>query len=152
MKLSLPNDQSGQLRDALRRAATAEIGGQMYGEQLGPSVFVVTELTFQKRLGSFARFVVDLLQATRDALRFFDRTQHRYARYNYIGEWHSHPSFEAVPSRTDLAAMRTLVSDRDFRGHFAVLMITRLDGERLTCNGWLFDPNGPEFPINIEQP
>lgn len=138
------------LRDALRRAGTKEIGGQMYGEQLAPSDFLATELTFQERPGTFARFIVDLLQATRDALRFFDRTQHRYSRYNYIGEWHSHPSFEAAPSSTDISAMRDIVFDPEYRGTFAVLMITRLDDERLTCNGWLFDPKGREFPTTIE--
>jgi hypothetical protein len=30
-------------------------------------------------------------------------------------------------------------------------MITRLDGERLTCNGWLFDRRGAQFAIEIEQ-
>lgn len=139
------------MSEALRRARTAEIGGQMFGEQLAASDFVVTELTFQRRLGTWSRFVVDLLQATRDALRFFDRTQHRYLQFNYIGEWHSHPSFEAVPSSTDTSAMRDLVSDPDYKGNFAVLMITRLDGTRLTCNGWLFDPQGRELPIEIEE-
>ena len=151
MKLRLPNDQLAVLRDALQRAGTKEIGGQMYGEQLAPSDFCVTELTLQKRPGTFARFIVDLLQATRDALRFFEQTHHQYTRYNYIGEWHSHPSFERVPSSTDVAAMRDVVSDPEFKGSFAVLMITRLDDDQMTCSGWLFDPAGREFPIAVEQ-
>jgi hypothetical protein len=151
VKLRLPNDQLAVLRDALRRAGTKEIGGQMYGEQLAPSDFCVTELTLQKRPGTFARFIVDLLQATRDALRFFEHTHHQYTRYNYIGEWHSHPSFEVVPSSTDVAAMRDVVSDPEFKGSFAVLMITRLDDDRMTCSGWLFDPAGRESPIGVEQ-
>lgn len=151
MRLRLQGDQLIVLRDALRRAGTKEIGGQIYGEQLAPSDFRATELTFQRRWGTFARFVVDLVQAARDALRFFDRTQHEYRRFNYIGEWHSHPNFEVVPSDTDVAAMRHVVMDVDFKGTFAVLMITRLDGERLTCNAWLFDPRGAQFAIEIEQ-
>jgi hypothetical protein len=138
------------LREALQRAGTKEIGGQIYGEQLAPSDFQATELTFQKRLGTFARFIVDLVQAARDAVRFFQRTQHRYTRYNYIGEWHSHPNFEVKPSGTDIAAMRGLVSDPEFKGRFAALMITRLDGDRLTRGAWLFDPDGREFAITLE--
>lgn len=150
MRLRLPNDQTVVLRDALRRAGGKEVGGQIFGEQLAPSDFVATELTFQKRPGSLARFVVDLIQAARDAIRFFDRTEHRYARFNYIGEWHSHPSFEVRPSDVDLTAMRRLVRDPSFRGRFAVLMITRLDSDRLTCGAWLFDPAGPEFAVSLE--
>jgi hypothetical protein len=132
------------------RAGTKEIGGQIFGEQIAPSEFVATELSFQRRLGTFARFVVDLVQAARDAVRFFDRTAHQYIRYNYICEWHSQPSFAVRPSDIDVAAMRRLVTDPDLKGGFAVLMIVRLDGDALTCGAWLFDPAGPAFAITLE--
>ena len=151
MRLRLPNDQLALLREALQRAGKKEIGGQIFGEQLAPSDFLASELTFQKRPGTFARFVVDLLQAARDAVRFFDRTKHHYQRFNYIGEWHSHPSFEVRPSDVDLTAMRRFVSDPSFDGRFAVLMITRLDGDHLTSGAWLFDPAAAEFAITLEQ-
>jgi proteasome lid subunit RPN8/RPN11 len=150
MRIRLPSDQLAILREALRRAGTKEIGGQIFGEQLAPSDFLATELTFQKRPGTFARFIVDLAQAARDALRFFDHTRHQYTRYNYIGEWHSHPSFEVRPSAVDLTSMRDLVSDVDFKGRFAVLMITRLDGEKLICGAWLFDPFGRELAVTLD--
>ena len=152
MRIRLPNDQLEVLRQALHRAGTKEIGGQIFGEQLAPSDFVASELTLQKRPGTFARFIVDLVQAARDAMRFFDRTQHQYTRYNYIGEWHSHPSFEVEPSGTDLGTMRDLVSDPDFKGLFAVLMITRLEsGGCVTCRAWVFDPKGHEAAVTVEQ-
>jgi hypothetical protein len=100
---------------------------------------------------SLARFVVDLLQAARAAVRFFDRTKHHYDRFNYIGEWHSHPSFAVRPSDVDVTAMHRLVSDPSFEGRFAVLMITRLDGDHLTSGAWLFDPAAAEFAIILEQ-
>lgn len=112
MKIALAADQTGSLIAALKHAGVKEIGGQLFGEQLAPSDFRVTELTVQSRPGTFARFIVDLLQAARDAVRFFDRTEHRYMRYNYIGEWHSHPSFAVQPSCTDVATMRDLVGTR----------------------------------------
>lgn len=151
MRLRLPADQAVGLREALRLAGSKEIGGQIFGEQLAPSDFAAAELTFQKRPGTFARFVVDLIQAARDAVRFFDRTAHHYERYNYIGEWHSHPSFAVRPSEVDVASMRKLVTDPEFKGRFAVLMIVRLDGGELTCGAWLFDPFGRAFAITLEQ-
>lgn len=151
MRLQLPADQIAFLRDALRRAGTKEVGGQIFGEQLAPSDFLASELTFQKRPGTFARFVVDIIQAARDAKRFFERTEHQYMRYNYIGEWHSHPSFAVRPSDVDVATMRQLVSDPGFKGGFAVLLITRLDGNNLNCGAWLFDPAGPVIAITLEE-
>lgn len=150
MRIALAADQAGKLVAALRRAGVKEIGGQLFGEQLAPSDFRVTEVTVQSRPGTFARFVVDLLQAAKDAVRFFDRTEHRYTRYNYIGEWHSHPSFAVQPSGPDVATMRDLVRDSQFVGTFAVLMIVRLDAETLTVGAWVFDPQGEERAITLE--
>lgn len=150
MKIRLAFEQVAKLRAALKQAGVREIGGQLYGEQLAPSDFRVTDLTVQARRGTLARFVVDMLQAARDAVRFFERTEHRYTRYNYIGEWHSHPSFVVQPSRTDIATMRELVGDSHFVGTFAVLMIVRLDGEMLTAGAWLFGPQGVEHSATLE--
>ncbi len=150
MRIRLAHDQVQKLKPALERAGTKEIGGQLFGEQLAPSDFRITELTIQARRGSFARFIVDLLQAARDAIRFFDRTEHRYTRFNYIGEWHSHPSFEISPSATDAQTMIQLVTDTAFRGSFAILIIVRLDGEILSAGAWLFDPQGTAQAIDLE--
>ncbi|MPL79687.1 hypothetical protein SDC9_25571 [bioreactor metagenome] len=150
MKIAVAADQTEKLVAALGRVGIKETGGQLFGEQLAPSNFRVTELTVQSRPGTFARFVVDLLQAAKDTVRFFERTEHRYTRYNYIGEWHSHPSFAVQPSDLDIAAMRGIVSDPRFAGSFAVLMIVRLDAETLTAGAWVFDPQGAEHPVILE--
>ena len=151
MRLRVPVEQSDRLRAALARAGSKEIGGQLFGEQLAPSDFRVTELTFQKRSGTFARFFVDLIQAARDAARFFERTKHQYARFNYIGEWHSHPSFVLEPSGTDTGTMLSLVSDTGFRGSFAVMMIVRLDAdEKISSKAWLFDPVQRVWLVDLE--
>ncbi len=43
--------------------------------------------------------------------------------------------------------MRGLVRDPAFVGHFAVLMIVRLDEGLLTTGAWLFDPHGTEAEV-----
>ena len=132
MQIRIDPDQLKRLTDALDRAGKSEIGGQLFGRQLAPSKFLVTEVVIQKRKGSYARFLVDLIQAARDAMKFFDRTGHDYTLHNYIGEWHSHPSFSVCPSLTDVETMRALVRDPEFRGTFAILMIARLDSASLS--------------------
>ncbi len=150
MHIRLDSDVVQRLRSTLAHAGERESGGQLFGEQLAVSDFRVTELTVQARPGTLTRFFVDVLQAARDALRFFEHTRHDYQRFNYIGEWHSHPSFAVIPSGTDTATMRNLVCDPAFRGRFAVLMIVRLDGEFLTVGAWVFDPHGTEQAITVE--
>jgi len=150
VKVLLPSDQAKKLVRALVRAGTSEIGGQLFGEQLAPSDFRIAELTVQSRPGTFARFVVDVIEAARAAAAFFRRTAHQYTRHNYIGEWHSHPSFAVSPSPTDTNTMRELVRSTDFKGTFAVLMIVRLDSTELRSGAWLFDPMGREQSVTLE--
>ncbi|WP_414657901.1 Mov34/MPN/PAD-1 family protein [Deinococcus sp. VB343] len=152
MRLAFSPKQREALQAALQRAGRREIGGQLYGEQLAPSHFLVTYLTVQHTPGTISRFIVDLTQAAKDAFTFFQCTQRKYARFNYIGEWHSHPSYAVLPSSTDRSTMRTLVTDLAFKGNFAVLLIARLDEETLTAGAWLFDPAGQEVPVQLEWP
>jgi hypothetical protein len=42
---------------------------------------------------------------------FFVRTNPDYRRFNYIGEWHSHPIFELEPSFKDDASMMEILLD-----------------------------------------
>ena len=126
MKVELATPVRQRLRQALRRAGRREIGGVLMGEQIAPSHFQVVDLTIDAITGSQAHFVRD--QAHHDAAleAFFARTRNEYARYNYLGEWHSHPSFPVRPSSTDVDSMRALVEgERDIE--FAVLLIVRLD-------------------------
>jgi hypothetical protein len=150
MQLRLPAHQAKKLADGLTAAGEREIGGQLFGEQLAPSDFRIMELSIQKRRGTFARFVVDLFQAARDAVRFFDRTKHRYTVFNYLGEWHSHPSFAVHPSPVDSNTMRDLVADPAFNGTFAVLMIAKLEAEKLSAAAWVFDPLGRENDVQLD--
>lgn len=150
MKVILPSSEVRKLRIALARAGRSERGGQLFGEQLAPSRFRVTDLTVQRRQGSFATFIVDLVEAGRAAMAFFRRTGHDYSRHNYIGEWHSHPSFAVEPSAKDSETMRDLVAAETFVGTFAVLLIARLDGTELTTGAWVFDPQGHERSISLE--
>lgn len=150
MRIILPSDQRRRLASELHRAGRVESGGQLFGEQLAPSYFKVTELTIQRRRGSVASFLVDVVEATKAAVAFFRRTGHNYVRHNYIGEWHSHPSFAVQPSAKDVRTMREIVSDGEFVGAFAVLMIARLDAQHLRAGAWLFAPSGEEGPIALE--
>jgi hypothetical protein len=57
--------------------------------------------------------------------RFHDLTGHQYERFNYLGEWHSHPSFPALPSRKDVLTMHSLLEAPDQVANFLVLLIVK---------------------------
>lgn len=94
-------------------------------EHVGVNKFVVRDLTIHRR-GTFASFVRRIEDAWAVLSRFFERTKRDYRRFNYIGEWHSHPSFEPVPSARDHQSMRAIVLDESVAANFVVLMIVKL--------------------------
>jgi integrative and conjugative element protein (TIGR02256 family) len=147
--LILPPEQAETLRVALNNAGHREIGGVLMGEHVGPDEFVVRELTVHRR-GSFASFLRRIEDALGQMRDFFKRTGHDYRRYNYLGEWHSHPSFEPFPSSTDDASMLEIVQDAKVGANFAVLMIVKLGrNKELAATAHVYLPVGTKSQANL---
>lgn len=127
MRVLLPSELARQLRSELQAAGRREVGGVLMGERLAADAFRIVELSVQRRGGSVASFVREPAEHADALVAFFERTGRRYERFNYLGEWHSHPSFLPTPSATDLGAMRGIVEDPAVGAHFAVLLVVRLD-------------------------
>ena len=153
LTLNLQRDQVEELHRELEIAGRREIGGILMGEQLAPSHFCVTEMTFQRRGGMFARFVRNARLALVALQQFFTRTGHRYKRYNYLGEWHSHPSFEPRPSDTDNVSMIDVACHQNTGANFVLLLITRLaENDQLEASVTVYLPDGSVNPgiLDIE--
>lgn len=122
--ISLPSDQRARLRTCLRRAGNREIGGILMGEQVAADHFRIVDFSVDATSGTAAHFVRSPDQHAEALERFFRRTAD-FSRYNYLGEWHSHPSFSVRPSQEDVTSMQSLVDgERDIE--FSALMIVRL--------------------------
>ena len=121
------------------------------GEHVGPDAFRILDITVDHGGGSFARFVRVIRHHGRGLLAFFRRTGDQYRRFNYIGEWHSHPSFGLHPSGTDVETMRRIVDDQSVGANFAVLLIVRLSAEGiLQANALCFLPSQPDaLPVDL---
>ena len=128
MKIHLPADIQKRLIRVLEKAGPHEIGGVLMGEHIDEAEFCVVDLTIQEQSGSvafFIRLVADIVQPLKE---FFKRTGYNYRKFNYLGEWHSHPSFPPVPSEKDIQSMQEIVTASDTGANFAILLIVRLKG------------------------
>jgi proteasome lid subunit RPN8/RPN11 len=126
MRLLLPDAIESQLQREIRVAGRREIGGVLLGELVKPGVFRVAEITLQRIGGTSSTFVrIPHLHA--EAIQtFFERTGHRYERFNYLGEWHSHPSYPTRPSGSDVRAMEEILRNPAMALNFAVLSIVKI--------------------------
>lgn len=126
MQLLLTPEVTKRLRRELRRAGSREIGGLLLGEHVRNELFRVVDISVQRSGGSHAGFMRQPRQHQKQLRTFFRRTGGDYTRFNYLGEWHSHPCFEPVPSAMDLETMQSIVSDPAVGVNFLVLLVCRL--------------------------
>src|SRR6267378_4356395 len=128
LTLVLPPEIASKVQQALARSGKREIGGVMMAEHASVNTFIIRDLTVHRR-GTLASFIRRIEEAWSALTRFFESTKRDYERFNYIGEWHSHPSFNPLPSGRDHQSMHEIISDRSAGANFVVLMIVKLSPE-----------------------
>jgi integrative and conjugative element protein (TIGR02256 family) len=139
------------MRREVGAAGRVEIGGILMAEQIEPGHFRLADFTIDGQRGGAAHFVrsVEHLQAA--LTDFFEQTGSDFGRFNYLGEWHSHPNHAPIPSREDVASMISLVEgERDIP--FALLLIVRRTWRSIAMSASLFERDQPPrpFPIHAE--
>lgn len=126
LTLQLPNEVVDRITSALTHAQLREVGGVLLAEHVGPNTFVVRDISVHRR-GAFAYFVRKVEEAIGVISSFFQSRNHDYSKFNYIGEWHSHPRFLPYPSPKDDDSMHEIVGDPKVGANFVVLLIVKLD-------------------------
>lgn len=142
LNLVLPLEVTNVIQAALRKAGRQEIGGILMAEHTAPDEFKVQEITVHRR-GAIASFIRRIEDAIGQLRLYFDHTGHDYTRFNYLGEWHSHPSFEPFPSSKDDMSMLQIVQDLAVGANFVVLLVVKLNLEgQLIGSAHTYFPNG----------
>jgi integrative and conjugative element protein (TIGR02256 family) len=126
MRIELAPELEKRFRTALRGAGRREIGGMLMAEQLAPGKFRVVEFSLDSYSGSHTAFRRDPKMHQKTLDEFFQRTGRNFQRFNYLGEWHSHPSFSIHPSIEDIGTMTDIVENQSSEITFAVLLVMRL--------------------------
>ncbi|HEC8326511.1 TPA: Mov34/MPN/PAD-1 family protein [Providencia rettgeri] len=125
MQIILPNSILKKLRCHMLKAGRREIGGMLMGEDIGDQTFKIVEFSVDMNRGTPSSFVRDSSQHDLELQHFFEKTESNYKRFNYLGEWHTHPSFSVSPSLNDINSMQGIVNSED-NVDFAFLFISRL--------------------------
>lgn len=129
VKIEIPVEIEDRLRKVLRRGGLREIGGIIMGECLESGRFRIVDFTVDLHGGTVTSFVRSLRGVLHALSRFFNLTAHDYRRFNYLGEWHSHPSFFPFPSSRDIKAGQSIADDPDVGANFIVLLIVKFSEE-----------------------
>jgi len=150
MQLLLTTPIIKRLQRELRSAGNREIGGLLMGEHVRDEVFRAVEISVQHSGGSHANFIRRPADHQAQLDDFFKRTSADYTRFNYLGEWHSHPSFEPLPSFTDMKTMQSIVDDPAVGVNFLVLLILRLARwQKIELSATVFRRGGDPYPTVV---
>ena len=119
------------------------------GEHVEGETFRLIDISVQHSGGTVSHFTRDPSQHQAQLDAFFVRTGGNFTRFNYLGEWHSHPSFEPHPSSDDVRTMQSIVDDPEVGVNFLILIIGRLSGRRLELSAVAFVRNGPPVEVAL---
>lgn len=151
MQLLLPSQLIRRLLRELKRAGNREIGGLLMGEHVRAEVFRIVDISVQRSGGDQACFIRHPKDHQKALRRFFTRTGNDYTRFNYLGEWHSHPSFAPIPSDTDIRTMQTMAGDPSVGANFLILLIPKQDeAGRLQVTATAFFANSPPLLVPLQ--
>jgi hypothetical protein len=145
LRILIPSEVQAKLIQKLKASGIQETGGILMGEHVGENEFRVKELTVQSETGSIARFVRSLAGCIESLRSFFKKTGSNYRRFNYLGEWHSHPSFALEPSYVDCETIESMILDPRVGANFIILLLVKLQDGRLSASAFVFTPGtGPK--------
>lgn len=136
----------------LKRAGAREIGGVLFGEQIAEGDFRIVEATRQRFWGGTATtFKRRGGGARRKILALHEKVGGNPERFNYLGEWHSHPRAPAWPSCQDEITMYDLLADQGEAVNFLVLLIVKLDEQaRLHIGARTYLGSGHKLACEIQ--
>lgn len=149
MKIELTKDVRRRMMTCLVKAKRREIGGVLMAEQINAGEFRIVDFSLDDITGSAAHFVRSPENHKMALEEFFLRTGNDYERYNYLGEWHSHPNHDLVPSTTDILSMQELLNEECSISFAILLIVKRGWWKRLLCTATLFRQGEGQSNIQI---
>lgn len=124
LSLMIPRSQLEKMQTFLKAGGIREIGGWLVAEQIAPGDFELVGFTVDLEVGTRNRFASLPGLHSEQLDQLLKENSHRSGQVDYLGEWHSHPTFPPTPSTIDLAAMTNMVENSG--PSFAALVIVRL--------------------------
>lgn len=145
LSLTIPRSHLQRMKVCLMQGGIREIGGWLAAEQVAPGDFELLGFTVDLEVGTRDHFESVPELHTEQLDQILTANVNRAGRVDYLGEWHSHPTFPPIPSNIDLNAMTNMVENS--RPSFAALLIVRLlDRESIEATITTFQRGRPPEP------
>lgn len=138
MKIIIPKLIAAKIYNQVIKYSPNETKGALFAKKISNELFEIDDIYIEKNVGSFA--FVTLINNKK--YQKFQKTYHEknnndYVRHNYIGDWHSHPSFELNPSSFDIKEVKEDLKASNAK--FLIQIIVKAENENLIGNAFYFN-------------
>jgi [CysO sulfur-carrier protein]-S-L-cysteine hydrolase len=152
MTIILPKKISKILHKQIHRHSPNETKGALFAKQIDDDHYEIDEVYLERQIGSIA--FVRLYNNQR--YKRFQKQYHAkhdddFLHHNYIGDWHSHPSFECVPSSFD--RMEVEMDLQQSNANFLIQVILKVEYNKLVGDAFLYnkDASAQQIQLDIRQ-
>ena len=152
MKIIIKKEVANKIKEKILDDMPNESKGACFAYHKDEEVFEIIDTYISKYKGTkfFANLIVNRKYKKFEKL-FYKSKGHDYKHYNYIGDWHSHPSFECVPSIFDKKEIDDELNHSN--AYFLIQIILKVKEGLLLGRCFLYNDVdcGKEIEMVIEQ-
>lgn len=127
-----------KIERALRKAGDFETGGILIGKKVAETSFEIIDVSISEEDDMYS--IVSFIRGAKKSDLLLRKHFKNKTGY-YIGEWHSHPKFSLYPSNKDISTMFGIINDINYGVIFSILVITKLNRDKLDYQGYFFHRN-----------
>lgn len=152
MKIIVPKEISERIYKQVDKNGVNETKGALFAEQTGNEEFLIEDVYMSKTKGNtvFSNLINNCAYK-RFEKKYFKKHSFDYEKHNYIGDWHSHPLYECVPSNFDKKELMEELSKSN--AIFLIQVILKIENKQLIGKCYFCNKNSTykECTLIIEQ-
>jgi proteasome lid subunit RPN8/RPN11 len=137
LEIIIPKKISLILIKQISKHSPLETKGALFAEDLGNDTFKIDGVYLEPKPGTttFVKLYINQEYVS------FQKNYHKFrknnfSKYNYIGDWHSHPLFECLPSSYDVSEVEEDIKKSN--AIFLVQLILKVLKGRLVGNAFYY--------------
>ena len=140
MKIIVQKTVVSKIIDALKRAGLNETKGACFASRISNDCYSIEDVFLSKEKGTtfFSNLKINF-SYKRFEKRYFKKHKYDYVNHNYIGDWHSHPSFDCLPSNYDKKEAFEELNNSN--ANFLIQLIVKLIDNEITGRCFLYLKN-----------
>ena len=137
MKIIVQKEVRIKIQNKLNKSRSNESKGACFAFRMSNDCYLIEDVFISKEKGTFCFSNLKInFRYKRFEKNYFRKHNFDYLNHNYIGDWHSHPSFECKPSNYD--KKEAFEELKKSNANFLIQLILKMDKGQLVGRCFLY--------------